>query len=546
MVEAYVAIRDDSGIRSLSVNERDFLRTCVHGNTTLRIDGRTGQELRRVRLQLGRWDNGAECTVQWGNTRVSSLCSAQLVPPSPDRPNEGMVNFTVELSPMAGSSFRQAPVVSTGPLPMGARGPNYSDRNQRLLANRILRSVERVIILGGALDTEALVLAPGKWVWRFTIALTILDDGGNILDASILAAMAALRHYRKPQVQFSGDDEKESGAMSLPTMIPSIVKEATPLPLHHTPLSVSFALVPADNSSNAGSTSTVAAIADPTDREELVQHGTVTIAMNTHSEVCLLDFGGGCEIPPSKLKECWKIAQTTTKQLCQFLEQTLQDANGKAQQERLEKLKQQQDGKFATSAASLPPNAPYFEQSKIGDEMNVEVEVDVDHIAEVEKKAEEAYRQQALDYSRGHVASKVREDSTKEKSSQQKGKSLIAAMLRSVNQGDKGESTRRSEEYASDVAHSVVTGGKQRQVTNREDSCKVVDKTKNRVAMDLNDDEDEEAPTILQSEFHSSSREEKAPTEYALTPPPNTNDEANDLSMAIKKKKKKAKKKKPT
>lgn len=230
MAESYIAIRDDSGIRSLSVNERDFLRKCVRRNNIIRLDGRTGQELRRVRLQLGRWDNGSECTVQWGNTRISSSCSAELVPPSPDRPNEGIVNFMVELSPMASSSFRQAPVVSTAPLLMGTRGPNYSDRNQKLLANRILRSVERVVILGGALDTEALVLTPGKWVWRFTVALTVLDDGGNVLDASIMAAMAALRHYRKPQVQFSGDGEKDSAEMSLPTLIPSIVKEATPLP----------------------------------------------------------------------------------------------------------------------------------------------------------------------------------------------------------------------------------------------------------------------------------------------------------------------------
>jgi exosome complex component RRP45 len=89
------------------------------------------------------------------------------------------------------------------------------------------------------LDTEALVLAPGKWVWRFTIALTVLDDGGNVLDASIMAAIAALRHYRKPQVDFSDEKDAEisSGSFQLPTMIPSIVKEATPLPCKFIPKS---------------------------------------------------------------------------------------------------------------------------------------------------------------------------------------------------------------------------------------------------------------------------------------------------------------------
>lgn len=234
MTEAsYISIRDDSGVRSMSTNERDFLRSCAYGSKNLRVDGRRGHEIRKVRLNLGRWDNGAECTVQWGRgTRVTSLVTAELIPPSPDRPNEGMVNVTVDFSPMAGTSFRQAPATSTGPSSSSSRGPNYADHNQRLLSNRILRSVERTLLLGGALDTEALVLAPGKWVWLITVALTVLDDGGNILDASIMAAIAALRHYRKPQVDFSLDDEGEpaSGQIELPSMIPSIVKEATPLP----------------------------------------------------------------------------------------------------------------------------------------------------------------------------------------------------------------------------------------------------------------------------------------------------------------------------
>lgn len=282
MGEAYVAIRDDSGIRSLSTNEQDFLRSCANSSTILRVDGRRGNEHRKVKLHLGRWDNGAECTVQWGGgTRVTSLCTADLVPPSPDRPNEGMINFMVELSPMAGSSYRQAPAISNGPsLNSTSRGPNYADQKQRLFTNRILRSVERIVLMGGALDTEALVLAPGKWVWRLTVSLTVLDDGGNVLDASIMAAIAALRHYRKPQVDFADDNNTESAdTVLLPSMIPSIVKEATPLPLHHTPLSASFALIPTDGvtSSTSNSTSIVTALIDPTDREELVQFGNLTM-----------------------------------------------------------------------------------------------------------------------------------------------------------------------------------------------------------------------------------------------------------------------------
>lgn len=249
--------------------------------------------MRKVRLKLGRWDNGAECTVHWGvGSRVTAMCTAQLVPPMPDRPNEGMVNFSVDLSPMAGTGFRQAPPVSTAPTASSTvttRASNFSDKSQRLLSNQILRSVERIILLGGALDSEALVLIPGSWVWRVSIALTVMDDGGNILDACVLAAVAALRHYRKPHVDVQNSD---AGSSELPTLIPSNIKEPTPLPLHHSPLSISFALIPANEVTTVSEVST---LVDPEKREELVQLGSLTIAMNQHMvsmhNVNFCDFG---------------------------------------------------------------------------------------------------------------------------------------------------------------------------------------------------------------------------------------------------------------
>lgn len=282
---AYVATIDDKTLHSLSLNERDFLRACAHSPATLRIDGRRSDEIRKVRVKLGRWYNGAECTLQWGTgTRVTSLCSAELVPPFPDRPNEGIINFTVDLSPMAGTAFRQALSVSTGAAAATAtasKGPNYADRNQRVLANRVLRSIERIVLVGGALDAESLVVTPGSWVWKVTVALTLLDDGGNVVDACVLAAVAALRHYRKPQVDV--DMSANESSFILPRLIPGTLKEPTPLALHHTPVSISFGLLPViDDASDLR----VATLVDPEKREELVQLGTLSIAMNVHGVSC--------------------------------------------------------------------------------------------------------------------------------------------------------------------------------------------------------------------------------------------------------------------
>jgi exosome complex component RRP45 len=586
MSSSYVTIRDDTGQRSLSVNERDFLRSCAlnsvaecedddadsdgdndnqNNSKVLRCDGRRGNDVRNVRMQLGRWDNGAECTVQWGaGTRVTSLISSELVPPSSDRSNEGIMNFTVDISPMAGSTFKLAPAISTGPASSSSsmRGSNHSDQYQRLLSNRILRCIERIVLIGGAIDTEALVLQAGKWVWKITVALTVLDAGGNILDACVLAAMAVLKHYRKPQVDLSdgGDGSAaDINTASLPTMIPSIVKEATPLPLHHTPLSISFGLIPADDAVNStSSTSIVAALIDPTDREELVQSGSLTIAMNIHSEICLLDYGGGCELTPNKLRQCWKVAETAIKNLCQLLETALTKADEQAQKERLQRLQlKQQAGNF-----NLPPpppskrNIPFLQQTENGNDMEIDADVDEAQVQQVHTEAEEAYRQQALDYSSGHVATAVREDNDVNHGGGlnfgiQSG-SLLADMLKSVGQTPKkstvAKETFNKDKIIDDLVVKVDTNSKAiEHATSSSSKNTATASSRKPTSINLDDDDEEEEAMILDNEFSSIKKDNSEAKKIEETMDIKVEEEAEadieDLSMAIKSKKSKKKKK---
>ncbi len=43
-------------------------------------------------------------------------------------------------------------------------------------------------------------------VWQLRLTLHFLADAGNLLDCASLAAMTALRHLRKPEVQVTGDE----------------------------------------------------------------------------------------------------------------------------------------------------------------------------------------------------------------------------------------------------------------------------------------------------------------------------------------------------
>lgn len=386
-------VRNEVSVRSLSSNERDFLRQCALGNQisgVARADGRRSNELRKINMMLSRRNNGSECTVLWGETRVSADVTASLQPPYLDRPSEGVISISVDTSPIASTSFGLAALHTNTP---GPDSGSILDEAQKLLGNRIVRNLEKAIIIGGALDTEALCEEAGVWVWRLSLVVRILGHGGNLVDAAVLASLASLRHYRKPYVVAEDN---------LPRMLHANIREPTPLPIHHTPLSMTFALVHADDVMLAtSSTSSVAALVDPTEREELVQTGALSLAMNIHGEVCVLDFGGGCELSPSSIKRCWKVAEEALKVLCRMLETSLKEADAVAQTERLQQLKTQQSG------AGVSSKDPVWQEDSESRTKTPKVDSATNVGDVLLEKEEEEYRLRALEYKSSHVAAKV-------------------------------------------------------------------------------------------------------------------------------------------
>jgi len=54
------------------------------------------------------------------------------------------------------------------------------------------------------IDTVPLFV--GYQVWQIKLTLHFLSDEGNMLDCACLAGVAALRHYRRPDVEVVGED----------------------------------------------------------------------------------------------------------------------------------------------------------------------------------------------------------------------------------------------------------------------------------------------------------------------------------------------------
>ncbi|XP_019246965.1 PREDICTED: exosome complex component RRP45A-like isoform X1 [Nicotiana attenuata] len=251
----------------MTVNEKKFIESALESE--LRIDGRRPFDYRRLTIKFGREDGSSE--VQLGQTHVMGFVTSQLVQPYRDRPNEGTLSVFTEFSPMADPSFE------------AGRPSEY--------AVELGRIIDRGLRESRAVDTESLCVVAGKWVWSIRIDLHILDNGGNLVDASNVAALAALLTFRRPECTLGGDDRQEV------ILHPPEVREPLPLIIHHLPIAVTFAFIGDEN-----------LVIDPTHHEEAVMGGRMSITLNTNGEVCAFQKPGGQGTMQSVVMQCLRIA----------------------------------------------------------------------------------------------------------------------------------------------------------------------------------------------------------------------------------------------
>ncbi|AAY80001.1 exosome complex protein Rrp42 [Sulfolobus acidocaldarius] len=155
----------------------------------VRLDGRKPNEYRQLKVTLG-YAKKAEgsALVKLGNTLVLAGVKLEEDSPYPDTPNQGNLIVNVELLPLAYETFEPGP----------------PDENSIELA----RIVDRSLRDSKAIDLSKLVIAPGKKVWTLWVDVYVLDYDGNILDACMLASIAAIYDTKLPKVEVEGDEIK--------------------------------------------------------------------------------------------------------------------------------------------------------------------------------------------------------------------------------------------------------------------------------------------------------------------------------------------------
>jgi len=250
------------------VNEREFIETALQSD--LRVDGRHSFDFRKLRISFGREDGSSE--VQLGETHVLGYVTAQLVQPYRDRPNEGTLAIFTEFSPMADPAFEP-----------GRPGES---------AIELGRVIDRGLRESRAVDMESLCVVAGKHVWSVRVDLHILDNGGNLIDAANIAALAALSTFRRPECTVGGDDGQQV------IVHDPEVRDPLPLTIHHMPIAVTFAYFGEGN----------IVVVDPTYKEEAVMGGRMTATINSNGDICAIQKAGGEGVMSSVVMQCLRIA----------------------------------------------------------------------------------------------------------------------------------------------------------------------------------------------------------------------------------------------
>lgn len=153
-----------------------------------RRDDRSFDEFRDLEIETGYAGNAeGSALVDLGETRVLVGVKMETGDPFPDSPKEGALMVNCELDPKASPEFE------TGP--------------PREQATEIARVIDRGIRESETIDVESLCIEEGETVWMVKVDIDVLNDGGNIMDAAGIGAIAALYDTTVPELGEDGRPE---------------------------------------------------------------------------------------------------------------------------------------------------------------------------------------------------------------------------------------------------------------------------------------------------------------------------------------------------
>lgn len=236
-----------------------------------RLDGRELKDYREMKIEQGIIERAeGSARVLLGKTEVVVGVKIEMGEPFPDTPNEGVLTVNAELTPIASPAFEPGP----------------PDEDSIELA----RIVDRGIRESKAIDVEKLVIDPGKKVFVVFVDVYILNHDGNLIDASALAAVAALLNTKMANYEIKDGEVK-------------IKTGYEQLPIRKRPITVTTAKI--------GNKLVI----DPSQEEEQVMDARISIAIDDDGNIRAMQKGGSGYFEPEQVLEAAKMAREKAKEL---------------------------------------------------------------------------------------------------------------------------------------------------------------------------------------------------------------------------------------
>ena len=219
-----------------------------------RLDGRSLTEYRQpIKLELDiSWTAEGSTRVQIGETVVMAGVKMSIEKPYNDTSDEGGIMVNAELLPLS--------------------SPEYEAGPPGIKAIELARVVDRGIREAKAIDLKKLCIEPGEKAWFVTVDIITINDAGNLFDASALAALAALKSARYPEV------DSETGAINYKK------KTSQKLLMLKDPLAVTVYKIGSQ------------LLVDPTAEEEKAYDARLTVASDSKGILSAMQKGGEAPI----------------------------------------------------------------------------------------------------------------------------------------------------------------------------------------------------------------------------------------------------------
>lgn len=232
-----------------------------------RVDARAPDQYRGISVERGVVKTArGSALVRLGNTQVLVGVKLERAKPFPDTPGSGVLMVNAELLPLASPTFEPGP----------------PDEN----AIELARVVDRGIRESGSIELERLAIKPGEDVWGVFVDIHVLDYDGNLIDASALAAAAALLDTKPP----------EDDAWALPEF-----------PVVEKPVAVTTAKIGGE------------LMVDPCLAEESVMDARLTITTIEDGSICAMQKGGAGYFTREELERAYELAKACSAQLRKHL-----------------------------------------------------------------------------------------------------------------------------------------------------------------------------------------------------------------------------------